>query len=180
MASSEITGGYGYTYSFVVTPPKELFCHLCDLIARDPQLSVCCGTNFCKQCLEKGRTPAAEQGRCPVCNDTDVALTTFPNKMSDRQIKKLIVLCVNNKEGCGWKDELAKLEDHVATCEVQDVECPLKCGVTVKRQNLDDHIKNNNCPCRQTICKQLHVRRASRDHGSTQGPVSQATTELSQ
>ena len=157
MASSEETAteGYGYTYSFVVTPPKELFCHLCDLIARDPQLSVCCGTNFCKQCLAKRRTPAAEEGGCPVCNDTNVALTTFPNKMSYRQIKRLIVMCVNNKERCGWKGELTKLEDHVATCEMQDVECPLKCG-TVKRQNLDDHLKND-CPCRQTICKHCYI-----------------------
>ena len=155
MASSEMTqaGGYGYTYTFVVTPPKELYCHLCELIARDPHLSVCCGTNFCKQCLEKRRS---EEGRCPVCNDADVALTTFPNKMSDRQIKKLIVLCVYNIEGCGWKGELAKLEDHVATCEIQDVECPLECGVAVKQQKLDDHVKNE-CPCRQTSCEYCWV-----------------------
>ena len=148
-----MTRGYGYNYTFVVAPPKELFCHLCELIARNPQLSVCCGTNFCKQCLAKRRS---KEGGCPVCNDTDVALTTFPNKMSDRKIKKLIVLCLYNKEGCGWKDELAKLEDHVATCGMRNIECPLECGVIVKQQNLDDHIKNS-CTCRQTLCEHCYM-----------------------
>ena len=86
----------------------------------------------------------------------DVALTTFPNKMSDREIKKLIVLCHNNEEGCGWRDELAKLEDHLTICEMQDVKCVLKCGVVLKQLRLDDHLKNE-CPCRQTICEHCHV-----------------------
>ena len=139
----------GYSYKFVTAPEESLFCHLCQLVARDAQLSVCCGTNFCKQCL--GRR-ASETSGCPACNDVNVVLTAFPNKMSDREIKKLIVLCVNNDDGCDWRDELVKLEDHVASCEMQDVECPLKCRAKLKRVKQDDHLKNE-CPHRQTNCE---------------------------
>ena len=72
--------------------------------------------------------------------------------MSDREIKNLVVLCVNNGQGCGWKDELTKLEDHVSTCDMQDVECSSKCGATLKRLKLHDHLVNE-CPCRQAICE---------------------------
>ena len=99
MASSAVKQGGSYSYTFITTPPESLLCYLCQLVARDPELSVCCGTNFCKQCLKK-RTN--QESGCPVCKDIDV-LTAFPNKMSDREIKKLIVLCVNNGQGCGWK-----------------------------------------------------------------------------
>ena len=143
----------GYSYNFSATPSATLFCRLCQLVACDPQLSICCGTNFCKQCLEK-RT--SEDGGCPVCNDADVALTTYPNKMSDREIKKLIVLCPNYEEGCEWRDELSKVEDHVTACEMQDVECSQKCGATIKQPKLDNHLKNE-CPCRQTNCMYCHV-----------------------
>ena len=105
---------------------------------------------------------------------------SFPNKMSEREVKKLIVLCVNSEEGCEWKDELGKLEDHVAICEMHGVGCPLKCETTLKRANLDNHCKNE-CPCRQTNCKHCHITvRVSCDHETTQGPVFQATTELPQ
>ena len=151
--SSKVEQGGGYFYKFASTPSAALFCYLCKLVARDPQLSVCCGTNFCKRCLEK-RT--SQECGCPACNDTDVALTAFPNKMSDREIKKLIVFCLKVEEGCSWTDELGKLEDHVAICEMHDVECPLKCETTLKRANLDNHCKDE-CPCRQTSCEHCYT-----------------------
>ena len=52
MAASEGTERGGYNYKFVITPPSTLICFTCKLVSRDPQLSVCCGTNFCKTCLE--------------------------------------------------------------------------------------------------------------------------------
>ena len=153
MASSAIKQGGGYACKFSKTPPAALFCHFCQLVARDPQLSICCGTNFCKTCLEKRKS---EGGGCPACNDADVVLTTYPNKMSDRKIKKLIVLCPNDEEECEWRGELVTLDDHVTTCEMQDVECSQKCGATMKRTKLDNHLRNE-CPCRQETCMYCHV-----------------------
>ena len=145
--------GGGYSCKFSAAPSAALFCHLCQLVARDPQLSVCCGTNFCKNCL-LSRT--GEKGGCPACTDADDVLTTYPNKMSDREIKKLIVLCLNDELGCDWKGELGTLEDHVTVCEMQVVECSQNCGATMKRPQLDNHLKNE-CPCRQTDCMYCHV-----------------------
>ena len=143
----------GYAYKFATTPPEYLFCLLCRLVARDLQLSVCCGTNFCRRCLE---TRAKEKSGCPACKETDIALTAFPNKLSDREIKKLVVLCHNEEAGCDWRDELDKLEDHLTTCELHYVECSQKCGATLKRQKLNDHLKNE-CPARPMICVHCYM-----------------------
>ena len=153
MASSEAKQGGGYSCKFSEAPSAALFCHLCQLVARDPQLSVCCGTNFCKNCL---LNRIGEEGGCPACTDSDAVLTTYPNKMSDREIKKLIVLCLNDEQGCDWKGELGTLEDHVSTCEMQVVECSQDCGATMKRLKLDNHLKTE-CPSRQTDCIYCHV-----------------------
>ena len=107
------TSGSGYAYKFVITPPGALLCQICQLVARDPQLSVCCGNNFCKLCLEK-RT--SEEGGCPACDDSDVFFTTFPNKLSDREIKKLLILCQNKHKGCSWRDGLEKIDNHLTLC----------------------------------------------------------------
>ena len=80
MGSSKMKPGGGYAYKVVSSPPRALFCHLCQLVARDPQLTVCCGTNFCKGCLENKASKEGDHD-CPACNHTD-AVTAFPNKLS--------------------------------------------------------------------------------------------------
>ena len=149
MASS----GSGYAYTFVITPPGALLCQICQLVAREPQLSVCCGNNFCKLCLEKR---ISEEGGCPSCDDSDVFFTTFPNKLSDREIKKLLILCQNKDKGCKWRDELEKTEDHLRLCEFEDVQCPGGCEMLVQRQNVTTHLQNE-CLHRQVNCEHCHV-----------------------
>ena len=117
MAANKETQG-GYACKFVITPPGALLCQICQLVAHDPQLSVCCGNNFCKTCLDKANT---DEG-CPTCDDKECFFTTFPNKLSDREIKKLLIWCKNNEKGCGWRDELVNLEDHLSTCEFEEIE----------------------------------------------------------
>lgn len=152
MALNKGKQGGGYACKFIITPPGALLCQICQLVARDPQLSVCCGNNFCKSCLEK----VTVKERCPTCNDNESFFTTFPNKLSDREIKKLLIWCTNNEKGCGWRDELGNFEDHLILCEYEDVECLRKCGAMVERQKVDDHL-NNACPYRQVECEHCHV-----------------------
>ena len=87
MAFRSMRKGDSFTYHFVTTPPVALICPLCQLVVRDPQLSCCCGTNFCKQCVDKTTN---EKNGCPACNNTDIVFASFPNKMSEREVKKLI------------------------------------------------------------------------------------------
>ena len=148
MAASEGTERGGYNYKFVITPPSTLICFTCKLVSRDPQLSVCCGTNFCKICLE-ART--SNKHGCPVCSDWDNPLTTFPNKMSDREIKKLPVLCTNS--GCDWQGELAKMDVHLMlSCKFQEVQCSNGCGMIVPQQKLTHHLEND-CTHRKVNCE---------------------------
>ena len=142
----------GYDCKFVITPPGALLCQICQLVARDPQLSVCCGNNFCKTCLD---TRNDEEG-CPSCTDSDSFFTTFPNKLSGREIKQLLILCANNEKGCVWRDELVNLEDHLNICEFEDVKCLQKCGMLIERVKMDDHLCNE-CPCRKVECEYCHV-----------------------
>lgn len=148
MAANQETQEGGYACKFVITPPGALLCQICQLVARDPQLSVCCGNNFCKGCLVKINS---EEG-CPACDDHDCFFTTFPNKLSDREIKKLLIWCTNNEKGCGWRDELTNLDDHRNICEFEDIECRRQCGMMVERQKMDDHL-NSKCPYRQVKCE---------------------------
>ena len=151
MATNKETQG-GYACNFVITPPGALLCQICQLVACDPQLSICCGNNFCKTCLDKINS---DEG-CPTCDDKECFFTTFPNKLSDREIKKLLIWCNNNEKGCGWRDELANLENHLSTCEFEEIECVLKCGMMIERLKMDDHL-SKECPCRQVKCEYCHV-----------------------
>ena len=151
MATNKETRG-GYACNFVITPPGALLCQICELVARDPQLSVCCGNNFCKTCLDEINS---DEG-CPTCDDKDSIFTTFPNKLSDREIKKLLIWCKNNENGCEWRDELVNLEDHLSICEFEEIECLQKCGTMIERPKMDDHI-SKECPCRQVTCEYCHV-----------------------
>lgn len=147
--------GNGYAYKFVITPPGALLCKICQLVAREPQLSICCGNNFCKLCLEK-RTD--EEGGCPAynCDDNDIFFTTFPNKLSDREIKKLLILCPNKGKGCSWRDELEKADNHLSSCGFEDVQCPGGCKVLVQRQNLTIHLQNE-CMRRKASCEHCNA-----------------------
>ena len=153
MAANEDKQRGGYDCKFVITPPGALMCQLCQLVAREPQLSVCCGNNFCKSCLE---TRKSEES-CPACTDNDCFFTTFPNKLSDREVKKLLILCKNNEKGCGWRDELVNLEDHLNICEFEEIECHQKCGMMIERPKMDDHVING-CPNRQVECEYCQTK----------------------
>ena len=150
MAADIETQG-GYPCKFVITPPGALLCQICQLVARDPQLSVCCGNNFCKTCLSKVNN---DEG-CPTCDDNEF-FTTFSNKLSDREIKKLLIWCMNNEKGCGWRDELANLENHLQECDFQEIKCRQNCGVMIERSKMDDHLKNE-CHYRRVECEYCNL-----------------------
>jgi len=85
----------GYENEFVDAPPDALVCILCIHTCHNPYLSVCCGHNFCKSCLDKVRRDTT---KCPFCRNEE--FTTFPNKLSDREIKSLHVMYTNKERGC--------------------------------------------------------------------------------
>ncbi|XP_065886630.1 TNF receptor-associated factor 4-like [Dysidea avara] len=148
----------GYDYEFVNTPSESLVCKICHLPSRDPYLSVCCGHNFCKPCLDNYKKATTIDIKvCPVCRGSD--FTKFPNKLSDREIRNLHVMCTNKERGCEWQGELNDINNHLRNkngCQFEDVKCVEDCGKVVKRQYLTSHVKTE-CPRRKVDCHYCQI-----------------------
>ncbi|XP_065900848.1 TNF receptor-associated factor 4-like [Dysidea avara] len=152
IATSSTSGGY--ENKFVNVPPDTLVCKLCIHPCRDPYLSGCCGHNFCKSCLDIAmRTDTT----CPFCRIN--VFTTFPNKLSDREIRSLHVMCTNKESGCEWQGELNDINNHLGNsdgCQFEDVKCSNECGKELQRQYLTSHVETE-CPYRKVDCQYCHI-----------------------
>ena len=144
----------GYEYNFVKDPPDSLVCKICHRPCRVPYLTGCCGHNFCKSCLDAAKRTIA---CCPYCRN-QVEFATLPNKLSDREIKSLLMICTNKEKGCEWQGELNSINNHLRNsvgCQFEDVKCSNGCGKILQRQYLTSHIQNK-CPCRRVDCHYCH------------------------
>lgn len=115
--------------------PDSLTCPICLLAFRVPHILDCCGTRYCKSCIEpiKARNPAT----CPVCREQ---FTCIIDKQAQRQVLGLLVRCSRSGEGCEWKGELRALEKHESdTCEFGNAACEYGCGVVLDRVQLQLH-----------------------------------------
>lgn len=141
----------GYDYHFVDPPPDTLVCKICHCPSKEPHLSVCCGHTFCKSCLTSAKNVADV---CPMCRSTN--LQTFPNKQNERLIKSLHVFCTNKDKGCEWQGEVNDIKIHLDGCRFEEVRCLNNCGVSVQRQYLSNHTKNE-CSRRIVNCDYCHT-----------------------
>ncbi|XP_065901407.1 TNF receptor-associated factor 4-like [Dysidea avara] len=144
----------GYEYRFVNDPPDALLCKICHHPCKEPYLSGCCGHNFCKTCLEAARRNATN---CPYCrNQKDFA--TLCNKLSDREIRSLHVMCTNKERGCEWQGELNDISNHLGntdSCQFEDAKCS-GCGKVLQRRHLTSHVATE-CPHRKVDCQYCHI-----------------------
>ena len=109
---------------------------------------------MCRSCLDGHKqlvTMTRKILSCPKCCYDDFKV--YPNKMSDRQIHNLLVLCSNEKVGCKWSGKLNELTSHLeTTCQLESVQCPKGCGVPLNRCDVTLHVKSEcsqlviNCP----------------------------------
>lgn len=146
-------------YDFVCSVPDSLVCKVCLCAAKEPQLTGCCGSNVCKSCLVKWKNSKAEEDLtrlvpCPVCGTSSVK--TFPNKLSDREIRRLQVYCFNKANGCEWTGEINDIKKHNENCLHGDVLCPNNCGMMVQRQFYDLHAEFE-CPNCEAYCQLCYV-----------------------
>ena len=142
-----------YEYEFAGKVHDRLICVICYDPCRDPYMSVCCGHNFCKSCLDKA-LKAAVKILCPVCRIEKFSF--FQNKQAEREINSLRVFCKNKQKGCDWKGELNHFNNHCGTsspvCLFQTVQCPNRCGKLLERRHIENHAKNQ-CLCRMVTCQ---------------------------
>ncbi|XP_003388776.1 PREDICTED: TNF receptor-associated factor 5-like [Amphimedon queenslandica] len=152
--SSGLTYG-GYSYSFVDDdPPNEYLCHICTLVARDPQQVTCCSNIYCKSCLDTLK----EKGQgfiCPTCRSS-LEGKYFKDGRVERGIKSLKVYCTNTDNGCQWMGTIRDIDTHLNSCTYQLVPCT-NCGVKMRRSKLMTHL-TNNCPKRIVNCQYCKQR----------------------
>ena len=144
----------GHRLQFVGEVSENLLCVFCHFPSRDPLLSTCCGYNMCRSCLDSHKqlvTMSQKILTCPNCCYYDFKV--YPNKMSDREIHNLVVLCSNGKAGCKWQGKLNELNGHFgSTCQYEIVNCPKGCEMSLPRRDIALHVKSEcsqlviNCP----------------------------------
>ncbi|XP_065901684.1 TNF receptor-associated factor 6-like [Dysidea avara] len=158
MASSKLAWK-DYTIAFVSSPSKDYECSICLSILRDPYLTTCCGSHFCKACVEGVKRG---DNQCPLCREQPI--NAFVDKYFKRQLNQFKIYCPRRnvkghrggEVGCRWKGQLGGLEQHLAIdqlegeCQYVEVKCQF-CRQPVLRRNLNTHV-SNTCPNRKISC----------------------------
>ncbi|XP_065659846.1 TNF receptor-associated factor 3-like isoform X3 [Hydra vulgaris] len=77
----------------------------------------------------------------------------FPDKFTERAILQLKVKCDNFLKGCQWTGELKTINNHLTSCEYQEVKClNEQCSTTLLRKELSDHMEKH-CIYRLVTCQ---------------------------
>ena len=124
---------------------EKYLCPICqELLFKPVQTS--CGHLFCGRCLKRSNSK-----NCPSCR-TQFRREPTEDKFNEREVKNLIVKCLNNSRGCVWAGELGKVSSHVhGVCGYQLVHCPNKCGEEMERRDIEKH-KKDKCELREYTC----------------------------
>ena len=144
---------YGeYEIQLLESLNTELMCPVCLSIYQKPTLTDCCGSVFCAQCIHL--TVDKYNKACPTCGESQ--FNTLLDRRTERQVQGLLTTCVNKNKGCNWTGNLGYLEKHLKDsdeggCEYVLVECPLNCGKSYKKKELESHTKND-CLQRDSSC----------------------------
>ena len=151
MEAAGHSGDDGYNYEFVDTPVDCDICVIGHLPSREPYMTECCGHVFCKSCLDKEEATA-----CPMCSDKH--FNTFYNKQINRQVRGLLVYCINKEKGCEWKGEVKDIGEYlenIDSCQFEEVKCPNECEEIVQRRYLTRHVESE-CQHREVECQYCH------------------------
>ena len=145
----------GYSYKFVNgDPPDEYLCHICTLVARDPQQVTCCYKIYCKSCLDTLKKKG--QGFiCPTCR-CSLEGKYFKDGRGERGIKSLKIHCTNTDGGCQWTGTIKDIDTHLNSCTYQLVPCT-NCEVKMRRSKLETHL-TDHCPKRMVNCQYCKER----------------------
>ena len=149
MAASQVKRVGGYRCEFIDPVSDDFICKVCNCVAREPNLTVCCGQHYCQSCITKIVEP------CPNPECGEATFNTVLDKNYHRKILALRVHCTMKDRGCQWTGKVEQLDDHLdvnsGDCQYVDIECPEKCGQQVQKHQLAAHIANE-CPKRDFTC----------------------------
>lgn len=153
----------GYRCSFVETPPFVLLqseCPICSRVLRNPYLTDCCGTSFCRTCIDGVQR---DERACPVPTCQKPAFAVMRDKRVEKALRELIVVCENQVSGCEWKGALGNLDTHLErSCSFVNVTCKYNgCGTRGLREEMSAH--EERCGRRPSRCEYCNEYESSFD-----------------
>lgn len=126
-------------------------CPVCQQILREPYQTSCCGSSFCRVCVENVKT---ENKPCPKCKQEKFSIVH--NESLQRSLYGFQVYCSHKLEGCEWKGELGQVDSHLNLtpqpgkqlegCQYSEIECQ-HCNELQKRCDITVH-QRERCPKR--------------------------------
>ena len=147
----------GFACDFI-NPPRELRteCPICLYILREPYQATCCGTIYCRLCIERVHT---DKKPCPACRNVD--FDVFVDRGLRNALYGFKVRCTNKEQGCEWIGELRHLDEHLNLnpqpehrffgCEFAEETCIL-CKQPYPRGMLEEH-EMKKCLQRPYTCE---------------------------
>lgn len=128
--------------------PVDFACKLCKGLLNEPILTGCCGTSYCRHCIQS----TSPDNICPHCKSPQ--LSYVDDHRIERQMKQVAITCCHHDRGCLWLGTPNELKEHLANkdgCDFVAIKCPKKCGSTVERKFLEEHLAAN-CYISWTEC----------------------------
>nr|XP_047130467.1 TNF receptor-associated factor 5 isoform X2 [Hydra vulgaris] len=142
----------GYDAHFLQELSDEHECPICKMALRKPILTKC-GHRLCLSCSEEMRKRKNGVLVCPIDNTNLKPEQTFRDKAIERAVLQLKVKCNNFLKNCQWTGELKAIDNHLETCEYQEVKClNEQCSTSLLRKELSDHMETK-CIYRLVTCQ---------------------------
>ncbi len=131
-----------HSWDFIDPPSSDCYCPMCESILQEPMLTNCCGSHFCKTCIE----PVFQDNKpCPNKECLETNYLCIVDKPKWKKILELDVICPLRGRGCNWKGEVRTQDKHLdfeeGDCEYIDVECTNGCGEEMERYELAEHLE---------------------------------------
>ncbi|XP_065667325.1 TNF receptor-associated factor 6-A isoform X4 [Hydra vulgaris] len=179
----------GYYADFLHELSDEHECPVCKMALREPILTLC-GHRLCLSCSEEMRKRNNGVLLCPLDNTNLNSEKTFPDRAIERAILQLKVRCNNFSKHCQWTGELKAINNHLTSCEYEEVRCPyIQCSTSLLRKELNDHIETQciyrfitcqHCNEKIQFCEKQGMRKERHTHAnsSTQNHLSMAISKV--
>ncbi|XP_065674872.1 TNF receptor-associated factor 6-B-like isoform X2 [Hydra vulgaris] len=143
-------GGFNVHFSHELLNEHE--CPVCQLALREPLLTSC-GHRLCFSCSEEKRKRNKGILKCPLDNSNLNSNETFRDKAIERVIQELNVICNNSFNNCQWTGKLREIDNHLGSCEYQEVKCfNQQCFTSLLRKELRNHTETT-CIYRLVTCQ---------------------------
>ena len=115
-------------------------CGLCNGILRSPQQTSCCGSHFCRGCLEE--RVGDGRNNCPECKETGISY--FRDISVEKQIASSPTACTQPE--CPWTGEFGSLEAHLnEQCDYVKIKCEFSdvgCTAYLPKADMRTHLKD--------------------------------------